>query len=205
VVALRGRAADRNREAAAALIANRLKRRGQAPRSTSIWTRPTTAPHSLQRSSTLLPAAMMQPQQSTAVTDSCGTMAVWLVMWSLSSRSDPDTLAAVLAGVGSRLMVGGQRIHLSAVRTRRFLAVQTEQALHDIHLHDTYNVTAFVTTQFHVGVFHDSDNASGAIHTSEPMQHPGHQAGEFIAELAIHRPTLNTLQRAGGLKPPCSR
>jgi hypothetical protein len=85
-------------------------------------------------------------------------------------------------------MVNGQRIHLSAVRTRGFLAVQTEQALHDAHLHDTYNGTAFVTPQFHVGVFHDGDNATGTIHTSDPVQHAGHQAGEFIAELAIHGP-----------------
>jgi hypothetical protein len=26
----------------------------------------------------------------------------------------------------------------------------------------------------------------GTIHTSDPMKYKGHQAGEFIAELAIH-------------------
>jgi hypothetical protein len=54
----------------------------------SRWTTPTTASHSLQRSSTLLPstAAMMQPQHSTPAV-SCGTMGIRLVRSWLRSAS----------------------------------------------------------------------------------------------------------------------
>jgi hypothetical protein len=47
----------------------------------SIWITPTTAPHSLNCSSTVLSstAAMMQPQQSTPLIDSCATMGIWPV------------------------------------------------------------------------------------------------------------------------------
>jgi hypothetical protein len=38
-------------------------------------------------------------------------------------------------------------------------AVQTEQAFHDAHLHNTDDGTAFIATQFHLGVFNDGDYA----------------------------------------------
>ena len=65
----------------------------------------------------------------------------------------------MLADIGDHLPATGKRIHLSTVRTGGSRAVQTEQAFHDAHLHNTDDGTAFIATQFHVGVFNDGDNA----------------------------------------------
>jgi hypothetical protein len=72
------------------------------------------------------------------------------------------------------------------MRARCRGAVQTEEALHNADLDDADDRIALVATQFHVTVFHDGDNDAGTIDTSDPMWHGGHQAGEFITELAIH-------------------
>ncbi len=67
-----------------------------------------------------------------------------------------------------------------------FRAVQSEQALHDAHLHHPDNGTAYVAAQFYVVILHCRDDAAGAIDAADPVWHDGHQAGEFVAELVIH-------------------
>jgi hypothetical protein len=77
------------------------------------------------------------------------------------------------------------------VRTRYCGAIQAEQALHNANLDDAYDRAALITAQFHTTLFHDGHNVAGTIDTSDPMRHNGHQAGEFVTELAIHGYTLN--------------
>jgi hypothetical protein len=77
------------------------------------------------------------------------------------------------------------------VRARRSGAIQAEQTFHNANLNDPHDRAAFIAAQFNVTFFHDGHNVAGTIDTSDPMRHNGHQAGEFVTELAIHGYTLN--------------
>jgi hypothetical protein len=89
----------------------------------------------------------------------------------------------------------GERVHLAAFWARRFRAVQPKQTFHDANLHHPDNGTALVAAQFYIVVLHCRDDTAGAIDASDPLRPNGHQAGEFVTELAIHGYTLNMLQR----------
>ena len=67
-----------------------------------------------------------------------------------------------------------------------FRAVQPEQTFHNANMDDSNARAALIAAQFHVTLFHDGHNVAGTIDTSDPMRHNGHQAGEFVTELAIH-------------------
>jgi hypothetical protein len=83
----------------------------------------------------------------------------------------------------------------------RFCAVQPEQTLHNADMDDAYDRTALVATQFYVTLFHDGHNVAGTIDTSDPVRHNGHQAGEFVTELAIHATRLTCCRARGPPHP----
>jgi hypothetical protein len=64
---------------------------------------------------------------------------------------------------------------------------------------DANDRTALVATHFYITVFHGGDNDAGTIDTSDPMWHYGHQAGEFVTELAIHATPLTRCRARGPL------
>ena len=108
------------------------------------------------------------------------------VIPTLFAALDLNCLPAAVACVGGHIAGAWERILLPAVRTRRRGAVQAEQPFHNSNLNDTHDRAALIATQFYVALFNDGHNVAGTIDTSDPMRHNGHQAGEFVTELAIH-------------------
>ena len=83
--------------------------------------------------------------------------------------------------------------------------IQPEQPFHDANLDDAHHAAAFVAAQFHITVFHDGHNVAGTIDTSDPMGYLGHQAGEFVTELAIHASPLTRGTPPGANSPSSYR
>ena len=46
--------------------------------------------------------------------------------------------------------------------------------------------SAPIAPQLNAAALHNGDNAAGTIDATNPVWHDGHQAGELVAELAIH-------------------
>jgi hypothetical protein len=91
----------------------------------------------------------------------------------ISVRSTPlrklDGIPTLIAYVCGYLAEAGERVHLAAVWTRRFRAVQPKQTFHDANLHHPDNGTALFAAQFYFVVLHCRDGAAGAIDACAPQ------------------------------------
>ena len=103
-----------------------------------------------------------------------------------SYELQPDALPAVLAHKLRHRIRPGKGIQLLAEWTSRPGAIQAQQPFHHANLHYAYYAATAVAAQLHVIAVHHGNHAAGTIDAGNPMGHYGHQAGDLVAELAVH-------------------